>query len=66
MRACSRCVLLPTLAGLPPHLPAQASIYEVAQKSGLKGALLERRLEAMSEALEMKVGSAGWGGGVGW
>ncbi len=32
----------------------EASIYEVAQKSGLKGALLERRLEAMSEQLEMK------------
>lgn len=32
----------------------ESSIYEVAQKSGLKGALLERRLEALSEALEMK------------
>lgn len=32
----------------------ESSIYEVAQKTGLKGTLLERRLEAMSEALEMK------------
>mmetsp|Transcript_15425 Transcript_15425/g.26679 ORF Transcript_15425/g.26679 Transcript_15425/m.26679 type:complete len:473 (-) Transcript_15425:18-1436(-) len=32
----------------------EASIYEVVQKSGLKGALLERRLEALSEQMEMK------------
>lgn len=32
----------------------EASIYDVQQKTGLKSALLERRLEAMQEALEMK------------
>lgn len=32
----------------------EASIYDVAQKTGLKGMLLERRLEAVAEQLEMK------------
>jgi hypothetical protein len=43
----------------------EASIYDVQQKTGLKSALLERRLEAMQEALEMKEAQlaevrAGW------
>lgn len=40
-------VLLPLPRAPPPSA-------QVAQKTGLKGTLLERRLEAMSEALEMK------------
>eukprot|EP00798_Chlamydomonas_sp_ICE-L_P007219 gene7219-326_t len=32
----------------------EASIYDVQQKTGLKGLLLERRLEAVAEQLEMK------------
>ncbi|KAG2494699.1 hypothetical protein HYH03_007215 [Edaphochlamys debaryana] len=32
----------------------EASIYDVQQKTGLKSAVLEKKLEAMGEALEMK------------
>ena len=32
----------------------EASVYDVQQKTGLKGMLLERRLEAVAEQLEVK------------